>query len=216
MKSEKYYLQLTVSFSDASFQFLPNITLPVSVKKAADIKGMKPPSESSSSPAWMESAIGGGHLRAHRPANNYGPHTSLFHHAFAEFKHRADHLDDDTVWQGDLEPSADLLDFCHSFITSSCKVYEDEKQRTAILNPFFEKVLPEAGNYQTVLGSGKGSAKVDATWGAWDVSPPYIIFREDKNEKGMGGNPAIQGAASYRVAISLDEVRSYGRQSSQI
>ena len=143
-----------------------------SVKKAADIKGVKLPSESSSSAAGIESAIGGGHLRAHWPANNYGPHASLFHHAIAEFKHRADCLEDGTNWQDDLEPSADLLDFCHRLITSSCKVYEDEKQRTVVLNPFFEKVLPEAGNYQTVLGSGKGSAKVDVTWGAWDVSPP--------------------------------------------
>ena len=176
----------------------------MSVRKAADVKGVRTPSESSSSPAAMNDTIKNGHLRVHRPARNYGPHTSLFHHAFAKFKHRADRLDDDTVWQGDLEPNATLLESCHDFITNSCEVFEDEKERTKLLNPFFDKVLPDGSQHQTKLKTGKGSAKVDATWGA---TPPYIIFREDKNEKGMAGNTAIQGAVSYRVVVSMDEVR---------
>ena len=83
------------------------------------------------------------HLRSHRPAYNYGPHTSLFHPAFAKFKHRADRLDEDSVWQGDLEPSAALLEHCHTFITSSCDIFEDEAARSKLLSPFFDKVLSE-------------------------------------------------------------------------
>lgn len=172
----------------------------MSTQRAANLKNIRSPSETCNNPKTLKTAVNTTDLYIHRPARNYGPHTSLFHHAFARLKHCLDRLDDPTTWQPDLEPSAELLALCHNFISSSCEVFENEGERTVLLNPFFETVLPEPGNTQTLLEDR--TAKADATWGT-----PFIIIREDKNEDGMSGNSSVQGKVFFRKAIAQKSVR---------
>lgn len=136
-------------------------------------------------------------VRAHRPAENYGPPTALFNHALAKLKHRLEHLDQ----LQELEPSFDQLSSCHRFIVASCKVRDSEKDREATVREFIEGFIGDKGSWQgrTELGT----AKPDATWG-----DPVRLILELKNEDGLGGNATFQAVIVYGKIVSQAKVRS--------
>ncbi|EGN96498.1 hypothetical protein SERLA73DRAFT_186261 [Serpula lacrymans var. lacrymans S7.3] len=186
----------------------PSNLIQMSVRRAADVRDIRSPSEISKDIKLLKDNSGSvrGDLYIHRPARNYGPHTSLFHHAFARLKHRLDRLDDPTIWQPDLEPSSELLGLCHSFISGSAELYDNEPQRRVLLKPFFESVLLDHGSYETKLDDRGGIA--DATWG-----DPLIVIREDKNEPGVGGDSSLQGWVYFRKAVAQESYKPYVQRS---
>ncbi|KAL5520795.1 hypothetical protein ACEPAF_2798 [Sanghuangporus sanghuang] len=173
-----------------------------SLKKASVTNEIRSPSEVIKDPKFLRNCVERADLHIHRPASNFGPHTSLFSRAFARLKYRLEHLDDSAIWVPGLEPDFELLGICHEFIIESCAVFDAEGSREILLKPFFKRVLGSEGEYKQPLQDG--SAKPDATWGF-----PFRIIKEDKNEDGSGGSPSVQGNISYRKSVAQDSYKPY-------
>ncbi|KAL5514693.1 hypothetical protein ACEPAG_2009 [Sanghuangporus baumii] len=173
-----------------------------SLKKASVTKEIRSPSEVIKDPRFLRNCVEHADVHIHRPASNFGPHTSLFNRAFARLKYRLEHLDDSAIWVPELEPDSELLGICHEFMIESCDVFDAEGSREILLKPFFKRVLGDEGEYKQPLQDG--SAKPDATWGY-----PFRIIKEDKNEDGSGGNPSVQGNISYRKSVAQDSYKPY-------
>ena len=178
-----------------------NSVSPVHLEKATDTHEIRSPSEVIHNPKYLRGCVERGDMHIHRPASNFGPHTSLFNPAFAKLKYRLERLDDPETWEPGLEPNFELLGNCQALILSSCNIFDndDARRRDLVLNPFFDAVFQDVGVFRKSIEDG--SAKPDAVWGI----PPRVI-REDQNEDGAGGNSTVQGGISYRKIISQKSV----------
>ncbi|KAL5514697.1 hypothetical protein ACEPAG_2013 [Sanghuangporus baumii] len=173
-----------------------------SLKKASVTKEIRSPSEVIKDPRLLKNCVEHADVHIHRPASNFGPHTSLFNRAFARLKYRLEHLDDSAIWVPELEPDSELLGICHEFIIESCAVFDEEGSREILLNAFFRWVLGSEGEYKQPLQDGL--AKSNATWGY-----PFRIIIQDKNEDGSGGNPSVQCNISYRISVAQQSYKPY-------
>ncbi|KAL5520789.1 hypothetical protein ACEPAF_2792 [Sanghuangporus sanghuang] len=173
-----------------------------SLKKASVTNEIRSPSEVIKDPKFLRNCVERADLHIHRPASNFGPHTSLFSRAFARLKYRLEHLDDSAIWVPGLEPDFELLGICHEFIIGSCAVFDAEDSRAIIVKHFFKPVLCDEGQYEQPLQDG--SAKPDVTWGY-----PFRFIIGVKSEDGLGGSSSIQGHISYRKSVAQDSYKPY-------
>ena len=132
-------------------------------------------------------------VHPHQPAENYGPHTALFHPALARLKHRLKSLDED------FELSARHLEWAHKYLIACANGHKTEKDQESELKGIIGALIGEDAVWQGRLKTG--TAIPDAAWGK-----PIRMIMELKNYDGVNGSATLQALLDYAKHLEILEV----------
>jgi hypothetical protein len=108
-------------------------------------------------------------------------------------KYDLDHLET-------LMPHPTCTGGAHDLVITATNFFGDEDQRRDALKRIINTLVGKEGKFPGEVGK---EAKPDGLW----VEGPfaYLVF-ELKNEPGLGGDPFLQGLATYGKIVKQDEV----------